>query len=147
VKTSSDSFQDGFECAAPRSARVEGQRERPRDAGVKRGRFARSTAGEAAPTGEFTDSGRVALEARCSRVRPDGPYTSEGVGSLECPADSSVGLLMTLTLLTMVAGTALGGGLEVGVPAVVLAAAVALAVLAAANGARLMRRVAELFDE
>ena len=54
---------------------------------------------------------------------------------------------MTLTFLTMVAGTALGGGLEVGVPAVVVAAAVALAVLAAANGARLMRLVAELFDD
>ena len=49
--------------------------------------------------------------------------------------------------LTMVAGAALGGGLEVGVPAVVIAAAVALAVLAAANGARFMRRVAELFNE
>jgi hypothetical protein len=31
--------------------------------------------------------------------------------------------------------------------AVVIAAAVALAVLAAANGARFMRRVAELFEE
>jgi hypothetical protein len=54
---------------------------------------------------------------------------------------------MTLTFLTMVAGAALGGGLEVGVPAVVVAAAVALAVLAAVNGARLTRLVAELFDD
>ena len=54
---------------------------------------------------------------------------------------------MTLTFLTMVAGAALGGGLAAGVTAVVVLAAVALVVLAAANGARFMRRVAELFDE
>jgi hypothetical protein len=47
----------------------------------------------------------------------------------------------------MVAGAALGGGLAAGVTAVVLLAAVALVVLAAANGAQLTRRVAELFDE
>jgi hypothetical protein len=54
---------------------------------------------------------------------------------------------MTLTFLTMVAGAALGGGLAVGVTAVVVLAAVALVVLAAANGAQFMRRVADLFDE
>jgi len=54
---------------------------------------------------------------------------------------------MMLTFLTVVAGTALGGGLELGVPAVVVVAAVALAVLAAATGTRLMRLAAELFDE
>jgi hypothetical protein len=54
---------------------------------------------------------------------------------------------MTLTFLTVVAGAALGGGLAVGVTAVVVLAAVALVVLAGANGAQFMRRVAELFDE
>jgi hypothetical protein len=54
---------------------------------------------------------------------------------------------MTLTFLTMVAGAVLGGGLAVGVTAVVVLAAVALVVLAAANGAQFMRRVAELFNE
>jgi hypothetical protein len=54
---------------------------------------------------------------------------------------------MTLTFLTVVAGAALGGGLAVGVTAVVVLAAVALVVLAAANGAQFMRRVADLFDE
>jgi hypothetical protein len=54
---------------------------------------------------------------------------------------------MTLTFLTVVAGAALGGGLAVGFTAVVVLAAVALVVLAAANGAQFMRRVAELFDE
>jgi hypothetical protein len=54
---------------------------------------------------------------------------------------------MTLTFMTMVAGAGLGGGLAVGVTAVVVLAAVALVVLAAANGAQLMRRVADLLEE
>jgi hypothetical protein len=54
---------------------------------------------------------------------------------------------MTLSFLTIVAGAALGGGLVVGISAVAVLATVALVVLAAANGARFMRRVAELFDE
>jgi hypothetical protein len=54
---------------------------------------------------------------------------------------------MTLTLLTMLAGATLGGGLAARFTAVVVVAAIALVVLAAANGAQFMRRVAELFDE
>jgi hypothetical protein len=73
--------------------------------------------------------------------------TFEGVGTLVCRQAHPWLFLMTLTFLTMIAGAALGGGLAVDLTAVVIAAAVALAVLAAANGARFMRRVAELFDE
>jgi hypothetical protein len=54
---------------------------------------------------------------------------------------------MMLTFLTVLAGAVLGGGLAVGLTVVVVAAAVALSMIAAANGARVMRRVGDLFDE
>jgi hypothetical protein len=74
-------------------------------------------------------------------------YTFDRVGALVGRQTRQSVYLMTLTFLTMVAGAALGGGLAVGVTAVVVLAAVALVVLAAANGAQFMRRVAELFDD
>jgi hypothetical protein len=54
---------------------------------------------------------------------------------------------MMPTVLTVLAGAALGGGLAVDITVVVVMAAVALVAIAAANSARVMRRVGELFDE
>ena len=54
---------------------------------------------------------------------------------------------MMLTFSAVLAGAALGGGLAVGVTVIVVVAAVALTVIAAANSARVMRRVSELFEE
>jgi hypothetical protein len=51
---------------------------------------------------------------------------------------------MTLTFLTLIAGAALGGGIAVGLTAVVVVAAVALVVIAAANGVRTVRRMFEV---
>jgi hypothetical protein len=47
---------------------------------------------------------------------------------------------MMLTLLTLVAGAALGGGVAVGFTALVVLSAVALAVIATANGVRTVDR-------
>jgi hypothetical protein len=54
---------------------------------------------------------------------------------------------MTLTILTVLAGAALGGGLAGRLTAVVVLAVIALVALAVANGTRFMCRVAELFDD
>jgi hypothetical protein len=48
---------------------------------------------------------------------------------------------MMLTFLTLVAGAALGGGIAAGLTALVILAAVALAVIAAANGVRTVSRM------
>jgi hypothetical protein len=53
------------------------------------------------------------------------------------------GFPMMLTFLTLVAGAALGGGIAVGLTALVVVAAVALVVIAAANG---VRTVGRMFD-
>jgi hypothetical protein len=50
---------------------------------------------------------------------------------------------MMLTFLTLVAGVALGGGIAVGFTALVVLAAVALTVIAAANGVRSVGRMFE----
>lgn len=50
---------------------------------------------------------------------------------------------MMLTFLTLVAGAALGGGIAVGLTALVVVAAIALAVIGAANGVRTVGRVLE----
>jgi hypothetical protein len=54
---------------------------------------------------------------------------------------------MTLTIFTVLAGAALGGGLAGRLTAVVVLAVIALVVIAVANGARFMYRVAQLFDD
>jgi hypothetical protein len=54
---------------------------------------------------------------------------------------------MTLTLLTVLAAAALGGGLVAQVSVVVAFAAVALVLIAVANGAQLLRRVMNLHNE
>jgi hypothetical protein len=50
---------------------------------------------------------------------------------------------VTPTVLTMVAGAALGGGIALGVTVIVVAAVIALVVLAAGNAARSLH---QLFD-
>ena len=95
---------------------------------------------------DLNGGGRGAL-AFGWRIGTGRPYTFERVEALASRQTRQRVWLMTLTFLTMIAGAALGGGLAVGVTAVVVLAAVALVVLAAANGARFVRRVAELFDE
>jgi hypothetical protein len=54
---------------------------------------------------------------------------------------------MMLTLLTLAAGAALGGGIAVGVTALVIVAAVALAVIGAANGVRTVGRIFEVLRD
>jgi hypothetical protein len=54
---------------------------------------------------------------------------------------------MTLTLLTVLAGATLGGGLAAEVTLVVAFAIAALVLIALVNGAVLMRRVMNLYDE
>ena len=54
---------------------------------------------------------------------------------------------MMLTFFTVLAGAALGGGVAIDITVVVVLAGIALAVIAVANGARLVRRVGELYDE
>ena len=51
---------------------------------------------------------------------------------------------MMLTFLTLVAGAALGGGIAVGLTAIVVVATVALVVIAAANGIRIVGRMIEV---
>lgn len=48
---------------------------------------------------------------------------------------------MFLAALTVLAGAALGGGIAVGVTAIVIVAAIALVVLAAVNGVRMLREM------
>jgi hypothetical protein len=54
---------------------------------------------------------------------------------------------MMLTFLTLLAGAALGGGVAVGLTALVVLAATALTVLAAANGLRSLARVFETLGD
>jgi hypothetical protein len=54
---------------------------------------------------------------------------------------------MTLTLLTVLAAAALGGGLLAQLTLVAVFAAGALVLIAVANGAVLMRRVMSLYDQ
>ena len=54
---------------------------------------------------------------------------------------------MTLTVLTMLAGAALGGGIAAGVTVIVIAAVVALIVIGAMNGLRSLDRLSHtLYD-
>jgi hypothetical protein len=54
---------------------------------------------------------------------------------------------MMLTLVTLIAGAALAGGVAVELTALVVAAAVALVVIATANGVRSVGRVFELLRD
>jgi hypothetical protein len=54
---------------------------------------------------------------------------------------------MTLTLLTVLAGAVLGGGLAAQTTLLVAIAVGALVLIALANGAVLVRRVMSLYDE
>jgi hypothetical protein len=54
---------------------------------------------------------------------------------------------MMLTFLTVIAAALLGGGLAAEVTLVVVFAAAALGLIAVANGAVLVRRVMNLYDE
>lgn len=52
-----------------------------------------------------------------------------------------------MTALTVLAGAALGGGVAVGVTAIVIVAAIALVLLAAANGARMLGEMSASMDD
>lgn len=54
---------------------------------------------------------------------------------------------MMLTFLTLLAGAALGGGVAVGLTALVVLAATALTVLAATNGLRSLARMFETLGD
>ncbi len=54
---------------------------------------------------------------------------------------------MIPTALTVLAGAALGGGVAVDVTAIVIVAAVALVLLAVANGARMLGEVSASLDD
>ena len=54
---------------------------------------------------------------------------------------------MFLTALTVLAGAVLGGGVAVDVTAIVIVAAVALVVLAAVNGARMLGEMSASMDD
>ena len=54
---------------------------------------------------------------------------------------------MLLTFLTVIAGAALGGGIAVGVTALVVLATIALAVIAAANGARIVSSMSQVLRD
>jgi hypothetical protein len=51
-----------------------------------------------------------------------------------------------LTALTVLAGAALGGGIAVDVTAIVIIAAIALALLAAVNGVRMLGEMSDSLD-
>ncbi len=53
---------------------------------------------------------------------------------------------MFLTALTVLAGAALGGGIAVDVTAIVIIAAIALALLAAVNGVRMLGEMSDSLD-
>jgi hypothetical protein len=54
---------------------------------------------------------------------------------------------MTLPFLTVIAGAILGGGLAIDLTVVVVLAVAALVLIAAINGARIVRRIVELFPD
>ena len=56
-------------------------------------------------------------------------------------------LRVILTALTVLAGAALGGGVAVDVTAIVIVAAIALVLLAAANGARMLGEMSASMDD
>jgi hypothetical protein len=66
------------------------------------------------------------------------------MSQITCASIAYVGEYMvgvTPTVLTMVAGAALGGGIALGVTVIVVAAVIALVVLAAGNAARSLQQL------
>lgn len=63
---------------------------------------------------------------------------------ITCASNAPVGeysLVVILTVLTVMAGAALGGGIALGIGIVIVAAVVALVVLGAANAARALQQL------